>query len=137
MKGELPWRSEKDREKVGQLKEVAKEDLLKNIQPEISKIFDMLSQLKYLDQPNYHALKSVFSDLMQRKNFTHYEPYDWEKGGLYYDASKIPTVKSIKKKKDEMTAMVQKDKKKVVEEKSKSSDSESGTEESEEESTTE
>lgn len=87
LKGELPWRFESERKKVGEMKENAKDVLLQDTQPEFSLTYESLTQLTYTDEPHYHWYKQLLNDILQRKSFAIDEPFDWEL--IYEEPAKL------------------------------------------------
>ena len=78
--GQLPWRKIKEKEQVGLMKE--KYDhrlLLKHLPSDFRQFLDHVSQLEYVDRPDYNMLAGIFERCMKRRGVKDSDPYDWEK----------------------------------------------------------
>jgi len=66
--GTLPWRSERDRDKVGEIKEkfMSGKKLVRGLPSEFEEFMAYLQSLKYEDKPDYDLLIGLFRSLMLR-----------------------------------------------------------------------
>uniref|UniRef100_T1IPU8 Protein kinase domain-containing protein n=1 Tax=Strigamia maritima TaxID=126957 RepID=T1IPU8_STRMM len=88
--GQLPWRKIKDKEQVGMTKEKYDHHLLlKHLPSDFRQFLVHVSQLKYMDKPDYQMLSGLFERCMKRRGVKETDPFDWEK--TYTDNSVATT----------------------------------------------
>eukprot|EP00009_Paramoeba_aestuarina_P004441 CAMPEP_0201515182 /NCGR_PEP_ID=MMETSP0161_2-20130828/6822_1 /ASSEMBLY_ACC=CAM_ASM_000251 /TAXON_ID=180227 /ORGANISM="Neoparamoeba aestuarina, Strain SoJaBio B1-5/56/2" /LENGTH=820 /DNA_ID=CAMNT_0047911943 /DNA_START=79 /DNA_END=2541 /DNA_ORIENTATION=+ len=77
--GQLPWRKERDKDKVGDMKVKHNNDeLVAGLPPEFLQFMKHLMSLHYHSRPDYGFLINMFEDLYKRLGGTDKTPFDWE-----------------------------------------------------------
>eukprot|EP00835_Amoeboradix_gromovi_P003413 NODE_224_length_13912_cov_0.116604.p3 type:complete len:349 gc:universal NODE_224_length_13912_cov_0.116604:7077-6031(-) len=80
MKGQLPWRKEKDKEKIGEMKKVlTSSQLLLGLPEQTLLLLKYLRTLDYFSEPNYEYITSLFDSMFLDTNESADITWDWEK----------------------------------------------------------
>ncbi|VDM11130.1 unnamed protein product [Wuchereria bancrofti] len=96
--GQLPWRSSSYKNLLSK-KLQGEEYLLRNCPHEFYAIFDHIRYLGYSARPNYALITRKLSEICERKRYTLDDPYDWEKGGRFYEDIHLQKVDKTRTKK--------------------------------------
>lgn len=86
LRGSLPWRKEKDRDKIGVLKvKLTNQSLLQGLPYPCLRILDHILSLQYSQRPDYSYLDSLLQDLFDCSGESESVPY----GNMTYNYSYI------------------------------------------------
>jgi tau tubulin kinase len=79
VKGYLPWRKLKDKDKIGELKiKLNTPELVRDLPSEFLVFMDHLQALEFTDRPDYAMLISLLEDLYTKAGGKIDTPFDWE-----------------------------------------------------------
>jgi len=79
VKGSLPWRRLKDKDKVGEMKlSCTSADFLKGLPPELNSFIEYLQSLQFQDQPDYSYLKALLHQAIRDLGGNDNSPFPWE-----------------------------------------------------------
>jgi len=79
VKGSLPWRRLKDKDKVGEMKlSCTSAEFLKGLPPELNTFIEYLQSLQFQDQPDYSYLKSLLHQAIRDLGGNDNSPFPWE-----------------------------------------------------------
>ncbi|KAI9143022.1 kinase-like domain-containing protein [Paraphysoderma sedebokerense] len=114
LSGQLPWRKEKDKDVVGEIKErYTNETLVASLPKPCQEFYKYLLTLNYSDRPNYKYLHSIVDDLFVLSGDPNDVAYDWERlenedvtesgvsMGLQTSATAAKAVTSMKKESED------------------------------------
>ncbi len=80
MRGQLPWRKEKDKERIGDMKRVlTSPQLLQGLPEQTIAILKYLKSLDYYSEPNYDYIAGQLDAMFAATNDTLDVSWDWEK----------------------------------------------------------
>ncbi|EPZ36733.1 Protein kinase, ATP binding site domain-containing protein [Rozella allomycis CSF55] len=78
--GGLPWRREKEKEKIGEMKmKLHTPELVEKQPAPLLEMMKYLDSLQYADRPNYSYLNKLVDNLFELSNEPPDIPYDWER----------------------------------------------------------
>ncbi|VBB31388.1 unnamed protein product, partial [Acanthocheilonema viteae] len=80
--------------------------LLKNCPREFYAIFDHIRYLNYSDRPDYALIMRKLREICKRKHYLPDDPYDWEKGGRFYEEQLRALQKGKETRKQEKTECI-------------------------------
>ncbi|CAG9531032.1 unnamed protein product [Cercopithifilaria johnstoni] len=83
--GELPWRGLNRRESASVKASVPDKKLFNQCPGNFLTIYTYLKGLEYNDLPNYEFIDKKFDIILSNQNIKDESPYDWERGGRYFD----------------------------------------------------
>ena len=76
--GSLPWKKCNENDETKQMKEKFKpEEGLKDIAPELLKVWDHILSLGFMDMPNYGLIYRTIALICKRNNIKLNDPFDW------------------------------------------------------------
>jgi serine/threonine protein kinase len=89
VKGDLPWPNSNDREKVYQrkIRDGVAERMVSGLPDELRRVWPIISQYGYADEPDYELLMSFLMEAMNSKKLRFDEPFDWQKEGVSLEPS--------------------------------------------------
>ena len=80
MKGQLPWRKEKDKEKIGEMKKLlTSSQLVLGLPEQTNTLLKYLRTLDYFSEPNYEYIISLFDTIFISTSESFDVAWDWEK----------------------------------------------------------
>jgi len=78
--GQLPWRRQKDKDKVGEMKiKYNNEELVAGLPPEYIHFMNHLQSLQYHTKPDYDFLANMFDELYRKLGGNEKTPFDWDR----------------------------------------------------------
>jgi tau tubulin kinase len=79
--GTLPWRKQKDKDRIGEIKmKFNGPELVAELPPEFLQFMNHLRGLEYSDRPDYDYLTSILQSRFQKAGGTDDTLYDWQQG---------------------------------------------------------
>lgn len=76
--GELPWNSLNNKDEILIMKQnVSISSLLNPIVPEMTEIWQLIKNLKYDEDPDYHRIKVLLDEAITSSDIDEDSPYDW------------------------------------------------------------
>ena len=94
-KGQLPWRKEKDKERIGEMKRtMTTTQLLLGMPEQTVALLKYLKTLDYFSEPNYEYITSLFDSMFAATNEASDVLWDWEKNDM--DTNSMLTTEGLR-----------------------------------------
>jgi tau tubulin kinase len=78
--GALPWRAEKDKDRMGDMKKgISMQKLCEGLPEQFVAVGEAIARLEYADVPNYGELAGLIEEAMRVSGVSDEDPFDWEK----------------------------------------------------------
>lgn len=84
VRGKLPWQSNNKAETLEMKLGISEKKLCEGFPEEFLDINKHLTGLSYTTRPDYVLLEGKLEAVLQKKGYKWEDPYDWEKGGSFY-----------------------------------------------------
>lgn len=84
LESELPGRTETDRKKIRNERNVEKR-LASRLEQEFERIYSSLESIKYINEPPYRWYRQKLNEMMHRKQYSLNDPFDCEEKGAYHE----------------------------------------------------